>query len=161
MNFTVRESLQPGDLGWVIGRHGEIYDREFGWNLDFEVLVAEIALSFAKKHDPEHERVFIAERSDGERVGCVFVIREDALTAKLRILLVDPLARGMGVGSALVGRCIEFARATGYERLVLWTNAGLDSARKIYESYGFQLERAEPHHSFGKDLVGQYWGLEL
>lgn len=152
--------LEPGDLGWVISRHGEIYATEFGWSSEFEHLVAEIAVSFARKHDPRLERAWIAV-ARGLRLGCIFLIRENDEVAKLRILLVDPMARGIGLGTLLVDKCIRFARESGYRRVALWTNDILDSARRIYEAAGFQLERSEPHRSFGKDLVGQYWALDL
>lgn len=148
--------MRPGDLGWVIGRHGEIYFEEYGWNQDFEILVSEIATAFAKKHDSKYERAWIAE-ARGQRLGCVFLVREDDLTAKLRILLVDPAARGLGLGARLTAECISFAEKAGYARVVLWTNDVLVSARRIYEAQGFKLTKEEPHESFGKKLVGQYW----
>lgn len=153
-------SLRPGDIGWVIGRHGEIYYQEFGWNMEFEFLVGEIAVGFASKHDPEKERAWIAE-ARGIRLGCVFLVRETNDVAKLRILLVDPAARGLGLGNWLVKECIQAARKAGYKKLTLWTNSVLHSARKIYLSEGFRLVSEEPHHSFGKDLIGQYWELDL
>ena len=153
-------NLESGDLGWVIGRHGEVYFEEFGWNLDFEILVAEIALGFAKKNDPKKERAWIAE-ANGVRLGCVFLVKENDQTAKLRILLVDPLARGLGLGTRLVKECVSFARTAGYSRILLWTNDVLVSARKIYETQGFTLEKEEAHQSFGKKLKGQYWEKKL
>lgn len=147
---------EPGDLGWVIQRHGEIYWEEFGWDIGFEALVADVVAAFAKRQGSRRERAWIAH-ARGVRLGCVFLIREDKDTAKLRILLVEPAARGLGLGSRLTRECVEFARKAGYRRVVLWTNAGLDSARRIYEAEGFTLEREEPHESFGKRLVGQYW----
>ena len=152
--------LRPGDLGWVVARHGEIYHDEFGWNGEFEALVADIVASFAKSHDPTREGAWIAEARD-VRLGCVFLVRQDDDTAKLRILLVEPAARGAGIGSLLVRECVRFARASGYRRVVLWTNSVLTSARKIYEAEGFTLDREERHHSFGKDLVGQFWSKNL
>lgn len=149
-----------GDLGWVVSRHGELYHREFGWNEDFERLVAQIVSAFARKHDPARERAWIAEAL-GLRLGCVFLVRQDRRTAKLRILLVEPMARGLGLGSRLVRECVAFARRAGYRRVVLWTNDVLVSARKIYESEGFSLDREERHRSFGKSLVGQFWSKEL
>ncbi|HEX7673156.1 MAG TPA: helix-turn-helix domain-containing GNAT family N-acetyltransferase [Bdellovibrio sp.] len=157
---VVLRDLEPGDLGWVIGRHGEIYFTEYQWNMDFEVLVAEIATAFVKKHDPKYERAWIAELR-GVRLGSIFLVHESDQTAKLRILLVDPMARGLGIGSRLVQECISFARKAGYSRIVLWTNSVLTSARKIYQAEGFHLEKEEAHHSFGKKLVGQYWAKEL
>lgn len=153
-------SLRSGDIGWVIGRHGEVYKEEFGWNMDFERLVGEIAVGFAKKHDLEKERAWIAE-ARGVRLGCIFLVRDTDDVAKLRILLVEPMARGLGLGSRLVKECINFCRKAGYKKLVLWTNSILHSARKIYEAEGFRLVKEDSHRSFGKDLVGQYWELNL
>lgn len=152
--------LKPGDLGWVISRHGELYAAEYGWNIDFEFLVADIASRFAQKNDRRYERAWIAE-ARGIRLGCVFLVKEDAKTAKLRILLVDPLARGLGLGTRLVQECIAFARTCGYKKITLWTNDVLISARKIYEAEGFHLEKEERHTSFGKKLNGQYWSKTL
>ena len=157
--ITIR-MLKPGDIGWVIGRHGEIYFQEYNWNMDFETMVGEIAVSFARKHDTKKERAWIAE-ARGVRLGCVFLVRESEKVAKLRILLVDPIARGLGLGSLLVKECVRFARKCGYRKLVLWTNDNLHSARKIYVAEGFKLVREEPHQSFGHKLMGQYWELAL
>ena len=153
---------QPGDIGWAIERHGRLYADEFGWNAEFEALVATLFANFATKHDPSRERCWIAE-TDGRRAGCVFVVRnkEHRTVAQLRCLLVDPSARGLGVGVRLVERCIEFARATGYRSMMLWTNDVLVSARKIYEAAGFVLDREYRHRSFGHDLVGQIWSLKF
>lgn len=156
----VLRAPQPGDLGWVIGRHGEVYSREFGWNMDFERLVGEIVMSFAAKNDPRKERAWIAE-ARGMRLGCVFLVRKTGETAQLRILLVDPAARGLGLGSRLVRECIGFARKAGYRRITLWTNSVLRSARKIYQAEGFVLRGEEAHESFGKELTGQNWELDL
>ncbi len=152
--------LGPGDMGWVVQRHGEIYHREFGWNADFEALVAEIVVAYHRNFQPEWETAFIAE-VDGRRAGCVFCCRRDESTAQLRILLVEPWARGLNIGSQLVDLVIEFAAETGYRSLVLWTNDVLVSARRIYQAAGFALTEEEPHHSFGHDLVGQNWELDL
>jgi DNA-binding MarR family transcriptional regulator/GNAT superfamily N-acetyltransferase len=150
----------PGDYGWIIERHGQLYAEEFGWDTRFEALVASIVADFAKSHDPERERCWIAER-DGMRVGCVFVVRQDYETAKLRLLIVDPLARGTGLGRALVQECIEFARNAEYRRLVLWTNNTLVGARHIYETERFQLIEQSAHADFGKPMIGEVWELTL
>lgn len=153
---------RAGDIGWAIERHGQIYTDEFGWNDDFEALVATLFAQFATKHDPDAERCWIAE-VDGERVGCVFVVRnvDDPTVAQLRCLLVDPKGRGLGVGKRLVDECLAFAKAAGYAKMMLWTNDVLTSARRIYEAAGFALIKEERHHSFGHDLVGQIWMRDL
>jgi GNAT superfamily N-acetyltransferase len=151
---------EPGDLGWVIQRHGLLYAREYGWNTEFENLVGRIAVEFAERHDARRERGWIAELG-GRPVGCVFCVRADDQTAKLRLLLVEPDARGHGAGRRLVTECLTFARAAGYRRMILWTNDVLAAARRIYETEGFVLEQEERHRSFGHDLVGQTFGLAL
>lgn len=157
----IRPLGKPGDLGWVVLAHGELYASQFGWDADFEALVARIVADYAVDHDPDRESAWIAEL-DGARAGCVFCVAgEETATAKLRILLVDPAARGLGLGTRLVDECLGFAKAAGYARITLWTNDVLVSARRIYEAAGFELVMVEKHHSFGHDLVGQNWSLEL
>ncbi|MFI1400685.1 GNAT family N-acetyltransferase [Streptomyces sp. NPDC020681] len=150
-----------GDLGWVVQRHGALYAAEYGWNADFEGLVARIVADFAQDHDPHLERVWIAEL-DGRPVGTVMCVRDDApATARLRLLLVEPEARGHGLGDRLVRTVVDFAREVGYRELVLWTNDVLDGARRIYQRAGFTLVAEKPHRSYGVDLVGQDWRLPL
>jgi GNAT superfamily N-acetyltransferase len=160
-DVQIRLLGKPGDLGWVVQAHGELYAAEFGWDCTFEALVARIVADFAAEHDPTRDRAWIADL-DGRRVGCVFCVAGDEPgTAKLRILLVHPDARGHGVGRRLVDTCVAFAREAGYDRVRLWTNDVLAAARSIYLAVGFRLVTEAPHHSFGVDLVGQDYELDL
>ncbi len=158
--FTLR-GLQPGDLGWVISRQATLYAEEYGWDWSYEGLVCEILAEFVKHHDPPREQGWIAE-IDGEKVGAIFLMRAtDRDVGKLRLLHVEKSARGRGIGRALVDACIDRARAMGLRKLTLWTNSVLVSARRIYEAAGFRLEQQNRHHSFGHDLIGETWGLDL
>lgn len=159
---TIRSLGQPGDLGWVVMAHGEVYTQEFGWDGSFEALVARIVADYAAGHDPSREAAWIAELG-GRRLGCVFCVADpdNDGTALLRILLVHPDGRGRNLGRRLVGACLEFARDAGYERVRLWTNHPLAAARRLYLERGFRLIAEQPHHSFGVDLVGQTYELDL
>lgn len=159
-SLVVLRPHRPGDMGWVVQAHGELYAREFGWTSEFEALVAEIVAGFLRSYDLAREHCWIAER-DGQRVGSVFVVRQADEVAKLRLLLVDPAARGTGLGRLLVRECVRFARDAGYRTLSLWTNDVLVPARSIYQSEGFRLTHSESHRSFGQDLVGETWELGL
>lgn len=151
---------QPGDMGWIIHRQAVLYAQEYGWNNEYEALVAEILAKFVREFDPVRERCWIAEK-DGKVIGSVLIVRQDDTTAKLRLLYVDPCARGLGIGSRLVDECLRFSRQVGYTNMVLWTNSILTDARRIYDKAGFQLVEEEAHHSFGKDLIGQVLAREL
>jgi GNAT superfamily N-acetyltransferase len=156
--LVIRQLGQPGDLGWVVMAHGELYAQEFGW--DIEEFIAGIVAEYAAQRDRKRESAWIAEL-DGRRVGCVFCVNADGTTAQLRLLLVDPAARGRGLGARLVDECLGFARGAGYRRMTLWTNHPLVAARRVYISRGFTLVHEEPHHSFGVDLIGQVYELDL
>jgi DNA-binding MarR family transcriptional regulator/GNAT superfamily N-acetyltransferase len=156
---TLRRN-RAGDLGWIVERHGELYAREYRWNVEFEGLVASICAEFARTADPKHERTWIAE-VDGERAGSIMVVKKSRTVAQLRLLLVEPRARGLGIGAKLVGECLRFAKAAGYKRIVLWTQDNLVAARTIYERAGFVLAHSAKHRSFGHTLVEQTWERPL
>ena len=157
---AVLRDPQPGDMGWVVQQHGEIYAREYGWNSEFEALVADIVGKYLKNFRPDAEKCWIAELDD-ERVGAVFVVRKSATVAQLRLLILGPQARGLGLGGRLTDECIAFARSKGYKKMRLWTNSCLDAARAIYAKRGFHLVKSEPYHGFGHDLVGETWEFKL
>ncbi len=150
----------PGDMGWVVQQHGEIYWREYGWDRGFEALVLKIVNSIVQKWQPENEKCWIAE-VDGVRVGSAFVVRKSKTTAQLRLLILTADARGLGLGGGLCDECIAFARSKGYKKMVLWTNSGLQAARAIYLKRGFKLTKSEAYQGFGHDLVGETWELRL
>jgi DNA-binding MarR family transcriptional regulator/GNAT superfamily N-acetyltransferase len=151
---------RPGDMGWVVQRHGELYYQEYGWDEEFEALVAEVTVDFIRNFDASRERCWIAE-SQGRRLGCIFLVAKDTTTAKLRLLLVEPEARGSGIGRTLVAECVHFARTAGYRKIVLWTQESLTTARRLYSEAGFRKTMEEAHNSFGHDLVAETWELEL
>ncbi len=158
-SFTLR-AHRPGDIGWIIHRHAVIYAEEYGWNEQFESLVAEVAAKFLKRHDPKRERCWIAE-IEGAFAGCVFLVSESEKTAKLRLLLVEPAARGLGLGRRLIEECILFAAQAGYEKIILWTNDVLHAARHLYEEFGFELLHEEVNDLFGQRTMAQTWGKDI
>lgn len=151
---------QPGDIGWVVHRHGILYSEEYGWDERFEALVAEIAAKFVQNFNPKRERCWIAER-DGDILGSVFLVKDSDEVARLRLLLVEPKARGLGLGKRLVEECVKFARRAGYKKITLWTQSVLDAARHIYQQAGFVLVNTEQYQGIGRDLVSETWDLEL
>jgi DNA-binding MarR family transcriptional regulator/GNAT superfamily N-acetyltransferase len=157
--FVLR-SPHPGDYGWIVQRHGALYAQQYGWDASFEALVARIVADYAEEHDPRREGAWIAE-IDGEPAGCVLCVRREDDVAQLRLLLVEPRARGRGIGARLIEECLRFARRAGYTRITLWTNDVLHEARRLYERAGFELVESAPHHSFGHDLVEQTWSRTL
>jgi DNA-binding MarR family transcriptional regulator/N-acetylglutamate synthase-like GNAT family acetyltransferase len=151
---------KPGDFGWIVARHAEVYAQEYGWTEPFEGLCAQIVADFANKNDPTCERCWIAE-VNGENVGTVMLVKDSEEVARVRLLLVDPKGRGLGLGARLVDECVRFARQAGYKKITLWTHSILTAARHIYEKAGFTLTSSEPRHSWSKDVVAEYWDLRL
>jgi len=160
MTNAVLRDCQPGDMGWVVQQHGEIYAREYGWNAEFEALVADIVAKYLCQQQPQWERCWMAEL-DGQRVGSVFVVRKSKTVVQLRLLILTPQARGLGLGARLTDECIAFARSKGYKKMVLWTNSCLSMARAIYARRGFKLVKSQPYRGFGQELVGETWELKL
>jgi GNAT superfamily N-acetyltransferase len=159
--IDIRRADRPGDLGWMVMTHGEVYAEQFGWNTSLEAMISLIVADYAAGHDETREAAWIAEVG-GARAGCVLCVAgDDPAVARLRVLLVPPGVRGRGIGTALVDECLRFAAAAGYRRMTLWTNDVLASARRIYQAAGFTLVDETPHHSFGHDLVGQNWSRNL
>jgi DNA-binding MarR family transcriptional regulator/GNAT superfamily N-acetyltransferase len=160
INTVQIRTHRPGDIGWIIERHGEIYHEEYNWDISFEILVMDIMAELMKSHDPDRDRIWIAEVG-GERAGCILATRADNELVKLRLFLVEPWARGRGVGRRLIEELIAFSKSTGYKKITLWTQSCLEAARHLYQAHGFQKVAEEKHHSFGHDLVGETWELQL
>jgi GNAT superfamily N-acetyltransferase len=158
-SYVLRQP-EPGDMGWVVQSNGTLYAQEYGWDENYEALVAQIVADFVKNIDPKKERCWIAEK-DGENVGSVFLVKESDEVARLRLLIVDPKARGLGIGKRLVDRVHTICPPSGYKKITLWTNSVLLAARSIYQKAGYELGKSESHHSFGHDLVGETWELML
>ncbi|MGH6666063.1 MAG: bifunctional helix-turn-helix transcriptional regulator/GNAT family N-acetyltransferase [Pseudolabrys sp.] len=158
-DYILREP-RPGDLGWIVSRHAELYAQEYGWVEPFEGLCAQIVADFVSKYDPARERCWIAELN-GENVGTVMLVKDSDEVARIRLLLVDPNGRGIGLGARLVDECVRFARSAGYKKITLWTHSVLTAARHIYEKAGFKLTSSEPRHSWSQDVVAEFWDLEL
>lgn len=156
----ILRSHQPGDMGWIVHRHGVLYSQEYGYDERFEALVAGIVAEFIHNFDPKRERCWIAERN-GEIVGCVFLVRKSSSLSKLRLLLVEPSARGLGIGKRLVDECVRFARQVGYKKIMLWTQSELKAARHLYQQAGFRLIKKERHHSWSQNLTAETWELQL
>ncbi len=161
MGEIVIRTHRPGDLGWIVQRHGELYADDYGYDERFEGVVAELAAKFLASHDPRRERCWIAER-DGEVIGSVFLVKKSQTVAKLRLLLVEPSARGLGIGKRLVSECVRFAREAGYRKIVLWTQSELAAARHLYQEAGFEKVSESPHQSWGRhDLIAEVWELKV
>ena len=156
----VLRAPKPGDFGWIVARHAELYAKEYGWTAPFEGLCAQIVADFANDNDPRRERCWIAELT-GENVGCVMLVKDQTEIARIRLLLVDPKARGLGLGARLTDECVKFARRAGYKKITLWTHSVLAAARHVYRQAGFKLTGTEKHRSWGKPVVSEFWDLEL